>query len=241
MSGLAQTAISESVAECTDSGPSTDVSPTGAAPGGGRPLRRDAERNRARILDAARDLFAEQGLGVGVDEIARRAGVGMGTLYRRFPNKDALVEAILQTVVEQSRADARLALATQEPDDALRWFIGRSVDHGSIQRVFLSDEMWTGRSRELIYEQVIPLLAEMFDRARDAGALRTDVTLTDFLVLMRAIRGIIDVTERVAPGIVQRYLDMIFDGLRPGAATRPLQPGPLDMETYRRATDHVPG
>ncbi|WP_235488410.1 helix-turn-helix domain-containing protein, partial [Frankia sp. AvcI1] len=68
-----------------------------------RPLRRDAELNRARILTAARELFVERGNDVGVEEIARRAGVGMGTLYRRFPNKDALVEAILRSTVDDIR------------------------------------------------------------------------------------------------------------------------------------------
>lgn len=238
MSGVAQTSMSESVADCTDQA-SLGGSPTSGverwpevAP---RPLRKDAERNRTRILDAASELFAEQGLDVGVDEIARRAGVGMGTLYRRFPNKEALVEAILEIVVEQSRADAEVALATQAPSDALRWFILRSLDSGSVQRVFLSNQMWTGRSHELIYEHVLPLLRRMFDNAQAAGSVREDAAFTDFLVLTRAMRGVVDFTERIAPGAWHRQLDMIFDGLRPAVSTSSLKPEPLAIETYRRA------
>ncbi|MGF7236396.1 MAG: TetR/AcrR family transcriptional regulator [Frankia sp.] len=204
-------------------------------------MRRDAERNRSRILAAAGELFAEQGLDVGVDEIARRAGVGMGTLYRRFPNKDALVDAILQTVVEDSRSKAEEALATQLPAEALRWFVIQTVDVGvagerSVRHVFLSNRLWTGRMHELMYDQVVPLMEQMFDNARAAGVIRADVDFTDVLVLVRALRGVIDVTDPVAPGTWHRHLQLIFDGLHPRAIAEPLAPGPLDYDGYRSVT-----
>src|SRR5918912_4352335 len=86
-----------------------------AAPLTHRPLRADAARNRARVLDAARGAFAESGLGVGVEEIARRAGVGKGTLYRRFPTKEALVRAIFDDILAEYE---RLAAAAAEEPDA---------------------------------------------------------------------------------------------------------------------------
>jgi AcrR family transcriptional regulator len=206
-------------------------------------LRRDAERNRARILVAAGELFAEHGLDVGVDEIARRAGVGMGTLYRRFPNKDALVDAILRTVMEASRSVAQEALATKPPAEALQWFMVQTVDLktvelGSVQHVFLSNRLWTGRMRELMYDQVVPLMERMFDNARSVGAIREDVVFTDLLVLMRGLRVVIDVTDSVAAGTWHRHLQLIFDGLHPRAAAQPLEPGPIDFESYRRASQY---
>src|SRR5881409_4028840 len=86
----------------------------GAAPAVSRPLRADAARNRTRVLDAARTAFAEAGLDVGVEEIARRAGVGKGTLYRRFPTKEALVRAIFEDILEE--IDVLVAEAEAEPD-----------------------------------------------------------------------------------------------------------------------------
>jgi AcrR family transcriptional regulator len=244
MSGPAQTSVSASVVECADSTPGDVVARKGAgstAHDGDRPLRRDAERNRARILAAAAELFAEQGLDVGVDEIARRAGVGMGTLYRRFPNKDALVDAILRTVVEESRSVAQEALATQPAAEALRWFVIqtvdiRAVDEGSVQHVFLSNRLWTGRMHELMYDQVVPLMERMFDNARRAGTIRDDVAFTDVLVLLRALRGVIDVTEPVSPGSWHRHLQLLFDGLHPRAAAERLEPGPIDFDTYQYAS-----
>jgi AcrR family transcriptional regulator len=201
-----------------------------------RPLRRDAERNRERILTAAAELFAEQGLDVGVDDIARRAGVGMGTLYRRFPNKEALVDEILLSVVERSRSVAEVALATCEPGDELRWFVVNSIDSAMIQHVFLSSQMWTGRIRDLLYAQVIPLMSEMYESAKAVGALRLDIAFTDLLVLIRALRVAREITEAEAPGTWHRYVTLMFDGLRPGAADRPLEPAPIDPAVLRYAS-----
>lgn len=200
-----------------------------------RPLRRDAERNRERILAAAAELFAEQGLDVGVDDIARRAGVGMGTLYRRFPNKEALVDEILRSVVERSRLVAQEALATCDPGDALRWFVVNSIESAMIQHVFLSSQMWTGRMVDLLYAQVIPLMAEMHENARAAQALRPDVAFSDLLVLIRALRVTREITEADAPGTWHRYVTLMFDGLRPGPADRPLSPAPIDLAALRYA------
>src|SRR2546430_8743937 len=96
----------------------------GAAPAVGRPLRADAARNRTRILAAAREAFAQSGLDVGVEEIARRAGVGKGTLYRRFPTKEALVRAIFEDILDELEQLSRDAEADEDPGAAFARYLG---------------------------------------------------------------------------------------------------------------------
>jgi AcrR family transcriptional regulator len=200
-----------------------------------RPLRRDAERNRERIVAAARELFAEQGLDVGVDEIARRAGVGMGTLYRRFPTKDALVEAILETVVERIRLLARDAIATEPPGAALRVFLFQSVTADACKSAFLSSRLWTGRTNAMLFAEVVPLMATMFDDAQAAGTVRPDAHLADLLVLLQSLRVVLDVTEKCAPGAWRRHLEILLDGLRPGGSNSTLEPEPVPLDRLRQA------
>jgi AcrR family transcriptional regulator len=200
-----------------------------------RPLRRDAERNRERILAAARELFVEQGLDVGVDEIARRAGVGMGTLYRRFPNKDALIEAILWTVVEHLRRIAVEAEANEPPADALRSFVLRSMTAEACQWAFLSNRLWTGRTKELLFADVVPVMSTMFTAAQRAGTIRPDAALTDLLLLLRSMRGVLDLTETCMPGAWRRHLEIIMDGLRPCSSHSPLDVPPVSFDTLAAA------
>lgn len=205
-----------------------------------RPLRRDAERNRGRIMSAAHELFAEQGLEVGVDEIARRAGVGMGTLYRRFPTKDALVEAILETVVERIRLMARDALASEPPGAALRAFLFRSVTTETCQWAFLSSRLWTGRTSEMLHANVVPLMATMFADAQAAGTVRSDADLADLLVLLRSLRVVLDVTDKCAPGAWRRHLEIMLDGLRPCGSNSALEPEPVPLEGFHEAAAAIP-
>lgn len=195
-----------------------------------RPLRRDAERNRERVLVAARQLFVEQGLDVGVEEIARRAGVGIGTLYRRFPNKDALIEAILESVVDQLRAIAEDVLATEPAATAVRVFVIRSVTTEVCQGAFLSSRLWSGRTKELLFAEVVPLIGQMFVRAQETGVLRKDIVLSDLIVLVRSMRVVVELTEEISPGAWLRHLDIILDGLRPGADNTRLAHPPIPFD-----------
>ncbi|WP_157467615.1 TetR/AcrR family transcriptional regulator [Frankia sp. QA3] len=196
-----------------------------------RPLRRDAELNRARILTAARELFVERGIDVGVEEIARRAGVGMGTLYRRFPNKDALIEAILWTTVDDIRELAVEVAATEPPASALHCFLVRVLLADPCHGVFLSRRLWIGRTAERMVTEVVPQVAAMLAAAQRAGTVRTDVVLADLLVLMRSLRLVMDITERVAPGSWRRSLDIILAGFRPDSrnAELPVPPPAFAM------------
>ncbi|ONH30582.1 TetR family transcriptional regulator [Pseudofrankia asymbiotica] len=195
----------------------------------GRPLRRDAERNRERILRAARELFVEQGLTVGVDEIARRAGVGMGTLYRRFPNKDALVEETLVTAVARVRELAAGALEAQPPGRALREFLVTGLSDDACRWAFVSRRLWTGRTRAAVFDEVVPLIGEMFADAQRVGLLRADVVLADLIVLLRALRVILELTDASAEGTWRRYVDLMLDALRPSDHNSRLDDPPVSL------------
>src|SRR3954468_15807059 len=116
-----------------------------AAPPTDRPLRADAERNRERILAAAREAFAEDGLDVGLHQIAKRAGVGVGTVYRRFPEKDQLVEALFEDRIDEVLGIAEAALAEDDAWTGLEHYLYRTcelqvADHGLHQLVFAGDK-----------------------------------------------------------------------------------------------------
>jgi len=192
-------------------------------------LRRDAERNRQRILCAARELFVEQGLSVGVDEIARRAGVGMGKLYRRFPNKEALVEETLVTAVARVRELAVLALETQPPGAALRDFLVTGMADDACRWAFVSRRLWTGRTRAEVFDQVVPLIGAMFTDAQQAGLVRSDVVLADLIVLLRALRVILELTDAPTGGTWRRYVDLMLDALRPSDHNTRLEDPPVSL------------
>lgn len=200
-------------------------------------LRRDAEANRRRILLAAADAFAEHGLEVPVDEIARRAGVGMGTLYRRFPTKAALVEAIFEEHLERLAALAEEALRDDDPWRGLSRFLERTValqaenrGFAAIVAVHLRDEKLLAVARR----RVTPLVTHLVERAQAAGALRPDIVQEDISVLFWTSARVVDATRDVAPEFWRRHLALALDGLRPQGAT-PLPHPPLTQAQYSRA------
>lgn len=194
-----------------------------------RPLRRDAERNRERILCAARELFVEHGLGVGVDEIARRAGVGMGTLYRRFPNKDALVEETLAAAVVRVRDLAMSARETAPPGKALREFLVASISDDACRWAFVSRRLWTGRTLSHVFDEVVPLLGMMFTDAQEAGLIRADAVLADLIVLLRALRVVLELTDAPTGQTWRRYIDLMLDSLRPSEFNTSLDGPPMTL------------
>jgi AcrR family transcriptional regulator len=188
----------------------------------GSGLRRDAEANRRRILAAAADAFAEHGLEVPVDEIARRAGVGMGTLYRRFPTKAALVEAIFEEHLDRLAALAEDGLRDDDPWRGFAGFLERTValqaenrGFAAIVAVHLRDEQLLGAARK----RLTPLVEELIRRAQDAGALRADVVHEDISVLFWTSARVVDATREVAPEFWRRHLTLALDGLRSQGAT----------------------
>jgi AcrR family transcriptional regulator len=202
-------------------------------------LRADARRNREQLLIAARDVFVEQGADAPLDDVARRAGVGIATLYRRFPDREALMRAVALDVLERVGAEARLALA-EEPNafNALVRYMHRAMDFriaavmpALLGRISFEDDPDILRAREWAVEPVV----RMVELAQADGSLRRDVAFGDIgLMLVRLSRPLPggfprQLDERLA----HRHIELLVQGLRTEA---PL-PGPaLDLESLRRAS-----
>jgi AcrR family transcriptional regulator len=201
-------------------------SPEQTATTGTRTLRRDAAENRERLLRAAWEVFAEHGPEAGVEEIARRAGVGMGTLYRRFPTKEALIQALNDALMEKILRHARETLAEEQDGglEAYLWFTGHvmSAHHGGLSRLWHANMPGTDPRREELWAMV----GQLLERARTAGEVREDLTLTDVYLCVVALRSLIDDTAAPAPDIWRRYLAVVLAGFRPAA--QPLDFRPAD-------------
>ncbi len=199
-----------------------------------RPLRRDAERNRQRILESARVLFAERGLGVSLDEIARHAGVGVGTVYRRFPDKELLIDALFEDRLGEILAVASAALEIEDPWEALVHFIEESMALQVEDRAL--KELLHGTSSahariERGRQRIQPIVETILERARRAGAVRADIEISDLLLLQHAIGEVGEYTREIAPEAWRRMLVIALDGLRPDRRRpSPMPVPPLDDE-----------
>jgi AcrR family transcriptional regulator len=151
-----------------------------------RPLRADARRNRERILAAARDVFAKAGRDVQMPEVARAAGVGVGTLYRHFPAKEDLVRALVRDKVQAGIETASEALARDDPWEAIEWLVNESAARMAVSRG-LRDAMSVidfGDENPWNTDEARRCAAAVLDRARDASAIRADLTVDDWQALM---------------------------------------------------------
>ncbi len=177
-----------------------------------RPLRADAQRNRDKVLLAAREAFAASGYGVAVDEIAARAGVGPGTVYRHFPTKEALFEAVVTARIEDLVADARGRAQADAPGEAFFGFLKRIAAEAAIKRD-LPDAIAIPGS---LQEALPAALGVLLSRAQQAGAVRADVGVTDLLVLLKAIIGGIQGAPGAPadPALRDRVFTVLADGLR---------------------------
>lgn len=197
---------------------------------GSRPLRVDAERNLRRLLDAAREAFAERGLSVSIDEIARRAGVGKGTVFRRFPTKEHLVAAIVCDCLDEvQRLGASLLAGEADRGFALRelMFAGaaqqaqnRGFFESAAQATFAEAEVMEAKQR------LIEVTAALLAQAQREGLVREDVTPYDVLMLQCGAVQAAAPFHGQSPELWRRYLDIAFDGLRPEAAHALSHPAP---------------
>jgi AcrR family transcriptional regulator len=190
------------------------VTPVAAV--GGRPLRRDAEVNLARILVAARDVFAEEGYEASMESIAARADVGIGTLYRRFPTKADLLDAVVAAAKERNRQIAEEVLADVSPPDAVFEFVRRCIAVPSCWRATIAAPPWRSRGPGL--DKTGPLLEEILGRSQRARTVRPDVTVTDLVMVLLSVRSIADVCDTASSRPSLRFLELLLDGLRPGHA-----------------------
>lgn len=203
-----------------------------------RPLRRDAQANRSRIVAAAREAFAADGIEVPVEEIARRAAVGMGTLYRHFPAKEDLIDAVLEDAFAVVGGAAEAALAEEDAWAGFRGFL-ESVFALHVENRGLKDMIATrahGRTRaEAMRRRIRPLLRQLIARAQEQGALRADFTPEDLPLVFWSVGRVIEATADVAPELWRRQLGFLLDGLRAESAT-PLPHPPLTRAQLNRAT-----
>lgn len=191
-----------------------------------RPLRADAQRNREKVLRAATEAFAASGYGVPLDEIAALAGVGPGTVYRHFPTKEALFEAVVTARVESLVGDARARADATDPGQAFFAFLARIGREAAAKRDLPDAITITGPLQENLFAAIDVLL----HRAQQAGAVRTDISTADLIVLVKGL--IMSIQEASADAAGPRLSNLAFallsDGLRAsecGRAVGPAAPG----------------
>ena len=183
-----------------------------------RPLRRDAERNRQRILEAASEVFNERGIEVSLDEIARHAGVGVGTVYRRFRSKEELVEALFMDRLDTITAVADDALGTPDPWTGLVTFMERMAEIMAGDTGLRQILMFATYGRDLVAiarQRNAPLVERLVKRAQAAGQLRTDIRQTDVVFIIFALTDAAQLAQAANPDVWRRYLTLILDGMRP--------------------------
>lgn len=197
----------------------SNASAAGAtAPAAPRQLRADAQRNRKRIIEAASDAFREHGLEVSVAEIARRAGVGTGTLFRNYPTKEDLIHAVIETRMQEWTVAAQAALEHDDPVVAFAEFI-----HGAAEAQYRDRGLFEAFKSGMLdapelFEckcQAVSLSNEVLRRAQDAGAVRKDITTDDLGNLTAAAAAAADRSGASDPSVFSRYLQILMDGLKP--------------------------
>lgn len=199
--------------------------------------RADAVRNRAKVLAAAGEVFAELGLGAPVEEIARRAGLGVGTLFRHFPTKEALAVAVLDGMHEGLTEHLQRALEMADPRAAL-FELCLTLSRYQGRHIALAEKMAHTHPREASRagrEKVYECMAELVRRGQAAGYFRPDIGPADVAVLIAGISQAALLDER-GPHLRERYVTIIIDGLDPVSAT-PLPgppPGPDALRHLRR-------
>jgi AcrR family transcriptional regulator len=174
-----------------------------------RPLRADAMRNREKILQAAREAFAEAGYGVPLDEIAARAGVGPGTVYRHFPAKEVLFEAVVSARLEDLVHDARARASDSDPGSAFFGYLARIAEESAAKRDLPDAISITGS----LLDDLNAALDLLLRRAQNAGAVRIDVTTPYLIVLLKGMFASLAGTGD--PALREVVFAVLSDGLRP--------------------------
>ena len=197
----------------------TPSSSTGQRPA----LRRDAERNRRRLLDAARQVFAELGLEAPLEEIARRAGVGIATLYRRFPTRSALIEALFVEQAEEYVRASEAALAADDAWEGFARFVERICEMQAEDRGFtdvLTATFPAAPGLEARRAEARANAERLIERARRQGTLRDDFVVGDLIWILIANGAYLQATRDIAPDAWRRYVVLILEAARADGAGR---------------------
>lgn len=203
-----------------------------------RPLRADAARNRELILQTARKCFAERGLSVTLNDIAHEAGVGVGTVYRRFADKDSLIEALLATKFEAMNEAAARAADEVDPREALRVYLMGVFEFRARDRALADAIVRAGKARPSIVQERDRLetqVSAIIERAETAGVVRAGFDYRDLPMLTSMVGAVADSTRAHDPNAWRRYAEVLIEGVLPGGTEAPMLGTPLDRESIERA------
>ncbi|KFZ79957.1 TetR family transcriptional regulator [Amycolatopsis sp. MJM2582] len=197
-----------------------------------KPLRKDARRNRDLLIEAARGLYAARGLDVALEEIAKTAGVSIGTLYNHFPQRADLVNAVFADRTETVAKLAEHALSLDDAWTGLTSFVERVCELQAADRGY--NELASTRPPQAEdLERGYELMTRIVERAKESGALREDFTLEDMAFVTWGIARTVEATATVRPEVWRRHLALLFDGMRASAAN-PLPEPPLEPAELAR-------
>jgi AcrR family transcriptional regulator len=181
-------------------------------------LRSDAQRNRGRLLASAAEVLREQGLDASLDEISRRAGVGNATLYRHFPSRETLYEAVYLEQVDARRQSFERSLAMSDAWAALSHYFEEACGFFATDQG-LADLLNRGMSGSPMLDEMRDtcqsILGELLDRARAHGAVRADIEQTDLMWILTSLQQVVALSEPDHPDAWTRYLALVLRGLRP--------------------------
>jgi AcrR family transcriptional regulator len=205
------------------------------SPEEGRHLRSDAERNRARIIEAATAAFAQRGLDVSLEEVAEDAGVGIGTLYRRFAGRDELIGACFERRLAEYAAVAEDALEAPDGWTGFTRYVERICAMQAADRglaAVINRSLPNAKALEAHRARGLELSVRLIERAQAEGSLRPDVVPEDLALLFMANAGVIEVTSGSAGDAWRRFLGIVLDGLRREGSSA-LPPAPTPRQTMR--------
>ena len=204
-----------------------------------RPLRADAERNRRRLLDAATEIFCDRGLEVGVGEIAERAGVGRGTLFRNFPSKEHLIAAIVVERMHESVHRGRAMLEAPDPGEALFDLLDQSVGAQQTDRALfdaLADTWLANDEIRAAHGELMSVLDALVTRAQAAGAVREDVSAVDVLMMVKGVCEASRSFQHVDHEVVNRQLDLVRAAISTPGSQRRLRGHRPTIEEFERTS-----
>lgn len=198
-----------------------------------RVLRRDAERNRQRVLDAARELFAEKGLEATLNDVARHANLGVGTVYRRFATKEELLEAIFADGMDQLTALAEIALQQEDSWQGFSWYVESmceitATDRGLREIAF--SKCYGGDRVKACQERLVPVLTKLVERAQGDGYLRPELSSTDMPIFGLLAGTVSEFAGNVDAELWRRYVAILLDGMRRHEDQSPIPVEALDSD-----------
>lgn len=201
----------------------------------GRPLRADAARNRALVVDAARRLFAERGLDVTLHDVAEAAGVGVGTVYRRFPDKEALLGGLVEAKLEGLLALAERCTARGSGREALRAYLAGTMELRAGDKALSSAVMRAApatATAEVLRAELTAVVDRIVDRARAEGAVRAGFEAADVPVVSSMIGTVADRTRQEHPEGWRRYAALLVDAVCPPEGVLPPMEGVALQSTH---------